>query len=267
MSARIPTVVGIVVLFFFFPSSVFSAANFIPLNVDTTSPVIGDSFIMQASANGAVTGSKYYIKCRIGPSSTSLTEGQTLNEQTNTWLDDTGSNGAWVDMPQILVSEDGSWQGSVTCRIKSSALDEAKLLFLRACLNTNDACGSSFQSTSSLVLSPRIPTPTNTPIPTDTPSPTNTPSPIPTVTMIPTKSPSPTATPTIKPKLTSTPIATPTAELITTITPSPTAAVLGTQDTQVSKNKKYIIALLFISVGCALLAAVFVIKNRLYLKK
>jgi len=101
--------------------------------------------------------------------------------------------------------------------------------------------------------------PTSTPTPTPAPAPTNT--------QIPTKTPTPSITPTIKPKLTSTPIATPTAELITTITPSPTAAVLGTQDTQVSKNKKYIIALLFISVGCALLAAVFVIKNRLYLKK
>lgn len=267
MSARVPTIVGVVVLFFFFPFSVLSAVNFIPLGVTTANPIIGDSFVMQASASGAVSGSKYFVKCRIGPSSTSLTEGQTFNGQTNTWLDDTGSNGAWVDMPQIVVGEDGSWQGSVTCRIKSSAIDEAKLLFLRACPNVNDVCGTSIQSGSSLALAPLMPTPTNTPIPTNTPVPTNTPIPTstPSNTSVPTTTPTPIASPTKKP--TATPITTSTIELGSTIVASPTGVVLGAQDPQTPNNKPYIIALLFVSVGCALLAAVFVVKNHLYLKK
>jgi len=100
-------------------------------------------------------------------------------------------------------------------------------------------------------------TPTNTPVPTNTP--TNTPVPTTTNTPIPTKTSTPTSTPTPK--------ATPTIELTPTLVLSPTGEVLGAQDEKPPNNKPYIIALLFISVGCALLAAVFVIKNRLYLKK
>ncbi|MFH0749337.1 MAG: hypothetical protein V1917_00285 [Candidatus Gottesmanbacteria bacterium] len=270
MSARKPTLVGVVLFFFFvFPFPVFSAVSFTPLGVDTTTPIIGDSFIVQASASGAVASSLYYVKCRIGPNTSSLAEGQTFNANTAKWLDDTS---AWIDMPQVTTGDDGSWQGSITCRIKSSAVDEAKLLFVRACLTVNSACGSSFQSTSSLGVMPRAPTPTATPTPT--------------VTNTPTLAPTATTTPTSTPIVMSSPTNSPTP---TVWLPSPSPSmdksggsatiagvVLGKAEEQVEstqeksdvlmQKKPYIISLVFVGLGFAMLGAVYVIKIRLYSK-
>jgi hypothetical protein len=191
MSARIPTIVGVVVLFLFFhfPRSVFSAESFIPLSVDVTNPIIGDSFTVQGFGSGGVAGAKYYLKCRIGPANgTLLNEAQTFQVQTNRWLDDTS---AWVDMPQVEIGSDGSWQGSLMCRIKNLMLDEAKKLYFRACLNTSDACKDSVQASTFLALSPRAPTSTNTPTPSVTNTPTTTPSHTPTHTPTNTHTPTP----------------------------------------------------------------------------
>lgn len=194
---------------FVIPSTVLAAVSVTPVNVDTTSPVIGDAFSLTASVSGALTGSIYFLKCRIGANSSSLTDGQTFNSQTSKWLDDSGSTGAWVDMPQVTIGADGIWQGVLQCRIKSGAVDESKVLFTRACLNSNNSCGTSFQSNSSLALNPLVPT--STPTSTSTPTPSPTPTPDPTATSTPTSSPTskPTATststPTLKPTLTKTP--------------------------------------------------------------
>lgn len=272
MPAQKPTIAGVVVgfLFFFFPYSVYSAASFNPVGIDATNPIIGDSFNVQATANGASPSATYYLKCRIGSAgSTDLTEGQTLNTKTNKWLDDKST---WVDMPEIEIAEDGSWQGSMTCRIKSSALDEAKALFLRACLKTNDSCGSSFQSSNSLVLSPRIPTPTNTPTPTPIPTATNTPTPTSVQTATNTQ------TPTAVPKISSTfPVTATLTQSALDNAASATGAVLG-EETEpktgqmqptdlLAEKQPYIIALLFVGIGLAMLAAVYVVKIRLYSKK
>lgn len=274
MSARIPTYVGVVVfLLFFFPSSVFGVASFIPLSVDTTNPIIGDTFVIQASASGVVANAAYYLKCRIGPTSgTTYTEGQTLNTQTNKWLDDTS---AWIDMPQVAIGGDGQWQGSLSCRIKSSAVDEAKQLVLRACLNVNDACGTSFQSINFVSLSPRSPTPTNTPTPTTT----NTPTQVPTNTQGGTNTPTRLPTPTVTLIQTQTTIIAATFSSVleekndveTTI-----GAVLGEeilksntmkqQNDVLSKKKPYITTLLFVGIGCALIAAFYAIKIHIYSK-
>ncbi len=274
MSARIPTYVGVVVSFlFFFPFPVFGAASFVPLSVDTTNPIIGDTFIIQASASGVVANAAYYLKCRIGPSSgTTYTEGQTLNGQTNKWLDDTN---AWIDMPQIVVGADGQWQGPISCRIKSSAVDEAKSIVLRACLNVNDACGTSFQSTSSLSLSPRSPTPTNTLAPTAT----NTPTLAPTNTPVPTSSPTRLSTPTV------TIASIPTVNVEETFssvleekddTETTIGAVLGETASKnnvtprpsdlLSEKKPYITTLLFFGISLALIAAFYAIKIHIYSK-
>jgi hypothetical protein len=117
-------------------------------------------------------------------------------------------------MPQVTVDLNGNWQGSFQCRIKSGITDEAKVLYVRSCLNSNSSCGTSFQSDKSISLSPIQPTPTPTPTPTSSPS--NTPTPL----------NSPTPTPTIKP--------TPTPTL--TITPLPkatTEAILNKSQKQV----------------------------------
>lgn len=116
-------------------------------------------------------------------------------------------------------------------------------------------------STSTQGAGNTAPIPTSTPIPTLTP--TNTPAP----TSAPVNTPVPTATNTPIPTNTPTRKPTPTIEVTPTSIPSPTPAVLGVQDEKPQNNKPYIIALLFISIGCALLGAVFVIKNKLYLKR
>lgn len=199
--------------------------NISPVSVSTSSPIIGDAFTLNASMSAATSGNNYYLKCRIGPNSSSLSDGQTYNSQTSQWLDDTGSTGAWTDMPQITIGSDGSWQGSIQCRIKTTASDETKVIFVRACLNSNNSCGISFQSANSLSLNPIFPTstPTPSPTPTNIPTPTNTPTPTKT----------PTSTPTPAPTLT------PTKSIIPTITTTPTEEISRTQNVLgVSENDK-----------------------------
>ncbi len=274
---------ALVSLYFFTASlqHVF-AVTIVPVSVDTVSPVIGDSFSVTASVSGALAGNIYFLKCRIGANSSSLTDGQTFNLQTSKWLDDTGSTGAWIDMPQVTINGDGTWQGTLQCRMKSGTSDEAKMLFLRACLNTNNSCGASFQSNSSLSLSPIVPTPTPTPIPTPTPTATPTPTPTPAVTiaLTPTNTPTPTPTPTP----TKTPA--PTLSIMPQITPyfenegvalpeeemlASTAAVLGIQieqektdqktENHVSSMMPFIVPLLSVAMGLAILSFVFAWRN------
>jgi hypothetical protein len=147
--------------------------------------------------SGALSLSNYYIKCRIGPNSSSLSEGQTYNQQTPEWLNDTD---AWIRMPQIPTDASGNWQGSIQCRVKISAVDESKVIYIRACLSSNSACGTSFQSSAFLTVNTILPTPTPTLAPTDTPVPTNAPTntPAPTTKPASTPTPKPTAKPTQK---------------------------------------------------------------------
>jgi hypothetical protein len=198
-------VVFIVFLFFLHFANPALAVNptINPVNVDTSTPIIGDTFNLAASMSGALSEGSYFIKCRIGANSSSLNDGQTYNPQVSQWLDDTGSTGAWIDMPQVKVGADGLWQNSIKCRIKLSSNDETKVIFVRACLNSNNSCGTSFQSTNSLTINPIFPSPT--PTPTSTPVPTSTPTNTPTPTSSPTNTPTPTKTPTPTPMKTPTP--------------------------------------------------------------
>ncbi|MBI5613871.1 hypothetical protein HY947_03015 [Candidatus Gottesmanbacteria bacterium] len=208
------------------------AVSISPLSVDINSPVIGDAFTLTATMSGAVAGSNYFVKCRIGGNTSSLNDGQTFNSQSSKWLDDTGSSGAWVDMPQVAIGVDGYWSGLTRCRIKSSSTDEAKLLFVRACLNTDNSCGTSFQSLNSLPLNPIVPTSTPTPIPTSTPTPTPEPSPTPTRTPTPTSTPSPTSTPTSSTK-------TPTS-MSTKSVPSPSISLKDENDVLADTDEAFI---------------------------
>ncbi|MFZ2025253.1 MAG: hypothetical protein WAV51_03155 [Microgenomates group bacterium] len=269
MSARIPTIVGVVVYFFFFRipiSFAVSGVVFTPLEIDSASPIIGDTFAVQATASGGMTGAVYYLKCRIGQTSSSLTEGQTYNTTTEKWLDDTS---AWIDMPQVMIQNDGSWRGALPCRIKTSAVDEIKLLFLRGCLQVNDACGTSFQSANYLSFSPILPTATMAPTvtPTVTPTPAKGPTNTPAVSTVLITTPTP-INPSSKP--------TSFVQILSQVTVvdemAPSGTVLGqTNETQknasgsmdmLSEKRPYIIALLFVGIGLSLLAAVSVIKIR-----
>jgi hypothetical protein len=247
---------------FFVPSAFAATPNILAISVDTNTPVIGDQFSVTASMSGAVANGVYFFKCRIGANSSSLADGQTYNNQTSQWLDDTGSNGAWVDMPQITVDGGGVWQGTLQCRVKDSVNDEAKVLYIRACLNANSVCGTSFQSTQSLTLNPIMPTSTPSPTPTPTNTPTPQPTCTPTSTPIPTRTPTPTKTPTPTPTSTPTPtkvLASDSAVLGSTT--STQSASVSADPPPKSTSKQMAIAILFIGLGCGMLTVAFILKR------
>ena len=257
------------------PSVIAVSPTIFPVSVDSTTPVLGDTFSVTASMSGALPVSVYFFKCRVGSNSSSLSDGQTYNVQTGQWLDDTGSNGAWIDMPQITTDSVGAWQGAVHCRIKNSASDEAKVLFARACLNSNNSCGTSFQSSNSLTLNPVVPTatPTLTPTPaptaTPTPTPDNTPTPTPTRTPTPTKTPTPTPTktPTPTPKHIPTTLATQSALFMDS---SESANILGETDVAATESAAVksrpltpiIISLALVGLGLGILSLALVWQKR-----
>ena len=160
------------IFFFLFPSSVLaasvSAPSGLPLEV-----AINQSFTVSGEINGGVSGEKYFVKCRMGNSSSSLTEGQTYNALSSSWL---GDGSAWAEMPVVEITDKSSF--SLNCRLKSGLATGGKILFLRACLNQNGSCGNSFQSSSGvnfLALAEATPTPLPTTISSPTPTLTITP--------------------------------------------------------------------------------------------
>lgn len=139
---------------------------FASISVDPPSNVaseiqITQSFSINSKLVGGQNGDVYFVKCRVGPSSSSLTEGQTSNS--STWLSDTAS---WTDMPTVTITS-SSTSFSITCRVKSDASEGSKIIFTRACLKKSDGtCGTSFQSSSGVNF-------TATAAPSPTPSPTS----------------------------------------------------------------------------------------------
>ncbi|MBI3576750.1 hypothetical protein HY086_01790 [Candidatus Gottesmanbacteria bacterium] len=250
--------------FFLLHHPVSAAVSISAVSVSTTTPIIGDLFTLTASISGALSGNMYFVKCRLGANSSSLSDGQTYNSTTSNWFDDTGSSGAWVDMPQVTIGSDGTWSAGVGCRIKSSATDEAKVLYARTCLNSNNSCGTSIQSSNFLTLTPVVPTPTPTSTPTPTPTPANTATPTPTPGSTPTPTPTPTKTPTPAPTkgVTPTPLLAETENL--EATPASSGSVLSATEespTRTQSSKPLIIALLLIGLGLALLSLLLLWKK------
>jgi len=117
-------------------------------------------------------------------------------------------------------------------------------------------------STGDPCLPPATPTPT--PVPTDPPpKPTNTPTPTltPTRTPIPTKTPTPTLKPTPQPKADQ-PLAGTTVSAVLGATDSPIAASISADIKTKPSVKPFIISLLLVGIGCAILSLVFVWKKR-----
>lgn len=142
-----------------------------PVNI-SSEVTINQTFNVQGEITGAQTGQFYYLKCRLGLSSSNLSEGQTYNSTTGSWLSDTND---WSGMPSFEVTNN-SLNFSFPCRIKSGVEPGGKIVFLRACLKKADgSCNSSFQSTSGVTfkaLAEIIPTSTPTSLPSSTPTPT-----------------------------------------------------------------------------------------------
>jgi hypothetical protein len=264
MSARVLRYGSIAVLFLSICTSVCAATSVsftgIPSTVDQEQEFEADVMLV---CTGCTSDS--FIRGVLYPSGSSYF-GYT---QTN--------SGVWVNAPggscteyfKIAPSDlkEGSWSGKLKFKPDSAnAFYTSQGEYLFKIGRYTASCGTPTWSTETTIA---ITGPTNTPSPTPTSTPANTPThtTVPTNTVAPTKSPNPTVSPTVKPSITSASTTTSEAMVSPTIDPSPTDAVLGISDPPPSTNKPYIIALLFISMGCALLAAVFVVKNRLYLKK
>lgn len=159
-----------------FPNTSIAASIEQPINVSSQIE-INQSFSVDSSITGTQSGEVYFVKCRVGPSSSSLTEGQTLNSQTNSWLSDTNS---WTDMPTVnAISSTVNF--SIQCKVKSDSSAGQKFVYTRACLKKSDGtCGTSFQSSSGMSFTASAATtttvtPTVTTTPTTSPSPTSAP--------------------------------------------------------------------------------------------
>lgn len=181
--------------------------------------------------------------------------------------------GAWVNAPggscteyfKIATTdlEEGSWSGKIKVKpdIENSYYASPGEYLFKIGRYTGSCSGSpTWSSETTISISGPTPTSTATPTqaPTMTPIPTHTPVPTATSTPIPTNTPTRKPTPSLN-------VASPTNVPI--LTPAPTETVLGAQDEKPQNNKPYIFALLCTSIGCALLAAVFIVKNKLYLKR
>ncbi|MDD5415693.1 MAG: hypothetical protein PHE48_01665 [Candidatus Daviesbacteria bacterium] len=165
-------------LFLFFGvKPVFAAVSIDAPTINQSEIPINQSFSANSNLNNVQTGEIYFVKCRIGASSSSLLEGQTYNPLTTSWLYDTDS---WTDMPTITAI-DSTISFSIQCKIKSNATEGQKIIYARACLKKPDGiCGSgtSFQSSSGITIT-AIAQPSSSPSSTSSSTPSPTPTPIP----------------------------------------------------------------------------------------
>jgi len=149
----------------------FAASVDAPSDIQSEIP-INQSFSINTNLINIQSGEVYFVKCRVGSSSSSLTEGQTYNSTTTNWLFDTDS---WIDMPTVTAT--GSTTNfSIQCKIKNGATEGQKIIYTRACLKKSDGtCGTSFQSASGTNFTAIAPASTPTPTPASTTDPTPSP--------------------------------------------------------------------------------------------
>jgi len=171
MLKKLFIILTFLLFFSFVTKEVLAATVSSPTNI-LSETTINQAFDIQGEITGVQAGQFYYVKCRLGLSSSSLNEGQTYNSATGSWLSDTSS---WAEMPYFEMTNN-SLNFSFPCRIKQGAGPGDKIVFLRACLKQNDgSCSGSFQSTSGVILKALAevaPTSTPTPLLTPTPTPT-----------------------------------------------------------------------------------------------
>lgn len=171
MAKKLFLILTFLLSFLFWTKEVLAVTVSSPVNIPSEIN-INQTFDIQGEITGVQSGQAYYVKCRLGLSSSNLSEGQTYNSISSSWLSDTS---AWSEMPFFEVTNN-NLNFSFSCRIKSGVDPGDKIIFLRACLKQNDgSCNSSFQSTSGVTfksLVEMMPTLTPTPLLTLTPTPT-----------------------------------------------------------------------------------------------
>lgn len=264
MSARRPTIVGVLLLFLFcLPFPVFSRS--MSFTVNKTSLYGDEELHIMATHSGFIDGETVYIK------------GAFCQENSTNYFGMTKNNDSWIKngeetttQRQIIV---GQWDNTLTVRsdFSDSGFNGEGEYKLRIGYYYTTSPGklSSVNwasNSATILLNHPNPTSTNTPIPTVDTTPTLTP----TLTPIPTKIPTPSCT--VQP--------TSFVQILSQVTAlggmASTGAVLGQEDEHknnasasmdiLSQKRPYITALLLVSIGLAFLAAVSVIKIR-YTKK
>ncbi len=182
--------------FFLLRPQVTQAASTVTVANPPISAQIGEVLNISVSLSGFSPSVSYYAKFRIGPSTSSLNDGETQNN--SNWYSDSS---AYSNFPLINTDSSGNAAFQITGRPKTSTAQISQNYFtIRLALvsNTSDHSDSTAYS---ITLSPA---PTSTPTPTPTPSPLPTSTPTPSLT--PTPSPNPTNTP--PPVQTTTPVPT-----------------------------------------------------------
>lgn len=157
--------------FFFFAPPVWAATSAAIVS-SPSSVAIDTPFDLQISIQGDVN-TTYYLKARIGASTSSLTKGLTNNLQNNSpddWLTD---NDSWSKFPIGTTNSSGSWQGSLKVKTSSTIIAGNNLLVFRirkvGVTTTYDSLSKTITISSSSPLP--TPTPTTSPNPSSTPSP------------------------------------------------------------------------------------------------
>lgn len=145
----------IFIIFFilFFSNPVFAAPKITirdaPLQMHKTS----EFQVTFDVANDSVTSDSYYVKGRVGTSSATLSQGETFNPTTGSWLSDTS---AWSSFPALTFSNTGIATASVTLRTKTTAVIGNNILIVR--INKSSSYDSSPANLLILEPSPTLPT-------------------------------------------------------------------------------------------------------------
>jgi hypothetical protein len=186
------------------------------------------------------------------------------------------NNGAWVNASggsctqyyKIAAEEikEGSWSGTLQFKVDNeSSYYQGPGDYLFKVGRYTASCGAPTWSseTTITVTGPTAsptPAPTNTPAPTSVskPTPTRTPTPAPTLT----KTPAPALTP----KPTPASVASASAPTVLGVTHSPPVASADAQESDTPSVRPFIISLLCVGIGCAILSLVLVWKKRNALK-
>ncbi len=267
-------------VFFFACVSFVQAAPSVVVNNPPSTATIGDNIVLNIVLSNFAPSSQYYSKFRIGPTTSSLNDGETFNNLS--WYSDSSE---YSNFPVITLDVSGNASFQFTGRAKASlAQPGANFFKIRMALASNTSNQEDSQGYS-ITLSPApTPTPTPSPTPTSTPTPTPVPSDTPTPTIKPTSSPTPTKTPATTPSPTpiklapiSTPtkVSTPTLNLtsesssdsatlgavlgisVPTATPTPAVTVEGSK-----KLLPLAIAAALVGMGLAILSGVLVWQKR-----
>ena len=261
MSARVPTIVGVVVALFLFPFSVFASEviinEFSPLsspdwvevyNISTESADLSLYKLQDASGN---TLSLY---------GTILPSGFATFDWSNRLNNDGDTFSLYKNLDIVMTVTYGGQEN--ICLPSSSG----SIAWIPDGGNTYDRLSTSTKNlTNGISFTDPCPTPTatstSTPTPTSISTPTNTPAPPPTNIPVPTKTPTPTLKP-IPTFTTATPTLIATVSAVLGVTDSPETASVGADMETAPSVKPLIISLLLVGVGCGILSLVFVWKKK-----